>query len=188
MPSAVLLTWRKRQSIQDELERALIFYLQRGYLVDFETVFQGRLVRSGAIAGAIFLTLFCATVYAGDFDGTRPLQGVTEKIIKISRHRILDNVNPDTVGLPKKFIIDFSTRSLRPSADSIIRKVVSFRSLKHIENMIVMQGVDTGVEGVNDGLAWSLTISKDNGRAILSASGDGLAYAVFGQCAPYNGN
>jgi hypothetical protein len=134
----------------------------------------------------LFLIVLKVTVFAADFDGTKPLSGTTEKIIKITRHRILDNVNPDTVGLPKKFVIDFSTRSLRPSADSIIRKVVSFRSLKHIENMIVMQGVDKGVEGVNDGLAWSLTISKDNGRAVLSASGNGLAYVVLGKCTPFD--
>ena len=136
----------------------------------------------------LFLIVLKVTVFAADFDGKKSLYGVTEKIIKISRHRILDNVNPDTVGLPKKFVIDFSNRSLRPSADSIIRKTVSFRSLKHIDNMIVMQGVDKGVEGVNDGLAWNLTISKDNGRAVLSASGDGLAYVVFGKCTPLDSN
>jgi hypothetical protein len=49
---------------------------------------------------------------------------------------------------------------------------------------MVMQGVDEGVDGVDDGLAWSLTISKKNGNAILSASGDGVAYVVFGVCNP----
>ena len=40
------------------------------------------------------------------------------------------------------------------------------------------------LQGVEDGLAWSLTISKENGRAVLSASGDGVAYVVFGVCKP----
>ena len=51
-----------------------------------------------------------------------------------------------------------------------------------------MQGVDEGVEGVDDGLAWSLTISKKNGNAVLSAAGDGVSYVVFGICKPIKDN
>ncbi len=41
-----------------------------------------------------------------------------------------------------------------------------------------------GIEGVEDGLAWSFAISKKDGEAVLSASGDGVAYVVFGVCTP----
>ena len=41
-----------------------------------------------------------------------------------------------------------------------------------------------GAFTLEDGLAWSLTISRKNGRAVLSASGDGIAYVVFGTCSP----
>jgi hypothetical protein len=40
------------------------------------------------------------------------------------------------------------------------------------------------VENVDDGLAWSITISKKTGKVVLSASGDGVAYVVFGTCIP----
>jgi hypothetical protein len=121
---------------------------------------------------------------AGDFDGSKPLSGITGKIIEINQYKIVDDVDPDTVGLPKKFMIDFNSKTLRPSKDSLVRRTITFKSLEHIENKMVMQGVDEGVEGVDDGLAWSLTISKKNGNAILSASGDGVAYVVFGVCKP----
>jgi len=35
---------------------------------------------------------------------------------------------------------------------------------------------------VDDGLAWSIAISKKTGKVVLSASGDGVAYVVFGTC------
>jgi hypothetical protein len=125
---------------------------------------------------------------AGDFDGSKPLSGITGKIIEINQYKIIDDVDPDTVGLPKKFLIDFNSKTLRPSKDSLVRRTIIFKSLEHIENKMVMQGVDEGVEGVDDGLAWSLTISKKNGNAILSASGDGVAYVVFGECKPIMDN
>ena len=73
---------------------------------------------------------------------------------------------------------------LHPSKDSLVRASISFKSVAHLENKIYIQGVYEGVEGVDDGLAWSLTISKKDGKAVLSASGDGIAYVVFGTCTP----
>ena len=135
---------------------------------------------------AIGFCFFAATVdaIAGDFDGSKPLSGITGRIIEINPYKINADVDPDTVGVPKKFRIDFRTRTLRPSADSLIRKTIAFERIVHIENKMIMQGVDKGVDGVDDGLAWSLAISKKNGNAVLSASGDGIAYVVFGVCNP----
>ena len=139
--------------------------------------------------GAVISFISLATIeIAGDFDGSKPLSGITGKIIEINQYKIIDDVDPDTVGLPKNFLIDFNSKTLRPSKDSLVRRTIKFKSLEHIENKMVMQGVDEGVEGVDDGWAWSLTISKENGNAILSAAGDGVAYVVFGVCKPVKDN
>ena len=128
------------------------------------------------------------TAFAGDFDGSKPLSGITGKIIEINPQRIIADVDHDRVGLPKKFLIDFKSKVLRPSKDSLVRTTISFKSVAHLENKIYIQGVYEGVEGVDDGLAWSLTISKKDGKAVLSASGDGIAYVVFGTCTPVKDN
>jgi len=137
------------------------------------------------VAGLIGLT---AAAVAGDFDGSTPLSGTVDKVVEINRHRITDDVDPDTVGLPRKFMIDFKAKAVRPSKDSLVRRQISIHSVAVVENNTVIQGVDEGVEGVADGLAWSLTISKKNGSAVLSASGNGVAYVVFGVCTPVRGN
>ena len=130
------------------------------------------------------LVALATSLFADDFDGSTPLMGVTEKVIEINPFKVKAAVDPDTVGLPKKFVIDFESKRLRPSKDSLVRKTIAFNRLVQIENKLVMQGVDAGVEGVDDGLAWSLTISKTDGRAVLFASGGGVAYVVFGTCMP----
>jgi len=132
----------------------------------------------------IFLVAFADSSFSGDFDGSKPLSGVTGKIIEINQYKIIDDFDPNTAGLPKKILIDFDSKMLRPSKDSLVRKTITFKSLEHIESKMVMQGVDEGVDGVDDGLAWSMTISKKNGNAIHSASGDGVAYVLFGVCNP----
>ena len=132
----------------------------------------------------IFLVAFADSASSGDFDGSKPLSGITGKIIEINQYKIIDDFDPNTAGLPKKILIDFDSKMLRPSKDSLVRKTITFKSLEHIESKMVMQGVDEGVDGVDDGLAWSMTISKKNGNAIHSASGGGVAYVLFGVCNP----
>lgn len=129
-----------------------------------------------------FLCFAPLPAFADDFDGSKSLAGTVNKIIEINTFKITDNVDPDTVGLPRKFLIDFEEKIIRPSKDSLVRKTTSIKRIEHIENKLFLQGTDEGVEGADDGLAWSIAISKKTGQAVLTASGDGIAYVVFGTC------
>ena len=120
--------------------------------------------------------------FADDFDGSKPLSGSVDKIIEIYPSRIRNDADPDTVGLPRKFLIDFNENIIRPSKDSLIRRTSKIKRVEHIENKLILQGIEDGVENVDDGLAWSIAISKNTGKVVLSASGDGVAYAVFATC------
>jgi len=131
--------------------------------------------------------LFCLFIipfsaFAGDFDGSKPLSGSVDKILEIYPSRISNDADPDTVGLPQNFFIDFEKKIVRPSKDSLIRRTSKIKRVEHIENKLILQGVEDGVENVDDGLAWSIAISKKTGKVVLSASGDGVAYVVFGTC------
>jgi len=120
--------------------------------------------------------------FADDFDGSKPLSGSVDKVLEIYPSRITTDADPDTVGLPRNFIIDFKEKIIRPSKDSLIRRTSKIKRVEHIENKLILQGIEDGVENVDDGLAWSIAISKKTGKVVLSASGDGVAYAVFGTC------
>ena len=133
----------------------------------------------------IFLFCLCIIPFpalAGDFDGSKPLSGSVDKVLEIYPSRITTDADPDTVGLPRKFFIDFEEKLVRPSKDSLIRRTSKIKRVEHIENKLILQGIEDGVENVDDGLAWSIAISKKTGKVVLSASGDGVAYAVFGTC------
>ena len=133
----------------------------------------------------VFLLCFVIipfNAFAGDFDGSKLLSGSIDKVLEIYPSRIRDDADPDTVGLPRNFFIDFKQKLLRPSKDSVIRKMSKIKRVEHLENKLVLQGIEGGVDNVDDGLAWSIAISKKTGKVVLSASGDGVAYAVFGTC------
>ncbi|MGD2269781.1 MAG: hypothetical protein PVI06_05225 [Desulfobacterales bacterium] len=139
--------------------------------------------------GLILITVFGLTtahfhVYAEDFDGSKTLLGKVIKIIEIHSRENIHDVDPETVGLPHTFIIDFKQKIIRPSPDSRIRKTSKIKRIEHIENKLILQGTEEGVEGVNDGLGWSMAISKETGSIVLAASGDKKAYVVFGTCTP----
>lgn len=138
----------------------------------------------------IFITvlmIFMAMPLDASADGyycSRKLSGVTSRIVEINRYRILDGIEPRTVGLPTQFMIDFESKKLIPAKGSRVSRSVSFKEVDQIEDKLVVQGVDEGIEGVRDGVAWSLVISKSNGQSVLSVAGDGVAYAVFEVCKP----
>ena len=133
------------------------------------------------------IILFCLLIipypaFADDFDGSKPLTGSVDKILEIYPTRINNDADPDTVGLPRNFTIDFKHKIVRPSKDSVVRRTSKIKQIAHVENKLILQGIEGGVENVDDGLAWSIAISKKTGKVVLSASGDGVAYVVFGTC------
>jgi len=136
------------------------------------------------IAVLMFILAMTHAVSAEDYDCSRKMSGVTSRIVEINRYRILDGVEPRTVGLPTRFRIDFASKNLIPAKGSRVSRTVSFKTVDQIDNKLVIQGVDEGVAGVRDGVAWSLIIAKNNGESVLAVAGDGVAYAVFGVCKP----
>ena len=131
----------------------------------------------------LFLAIIIpSTAWTGDFDGSKTLYGSVDRILEINQFNIKDNVNPDTAGLPRKFVINFEDKIIRPSRDSLVRKTSLIKRIDHIENKLILQGAEEGVESVDDGIAWSMVIIKETGEVVISASGGNVAYVAFGHC------
>ena len=90
--------------------------------------------------------------------------------------------NPESVGLPRNFVIDFTQRLILPTADSIVRQRTAIRWVGTIEGKRVLLGASNGVEGVDDGVGWSMSISKKDGQFVTTAAGGRVGYVVFGAC------
>jgi len=53
-----------------------------------------------------------------------------------------------------------------------------------IDGKLILQGAEDGVEGVRDGVGWTMAIAQETGKAVLTASGDQVGFVVFGACTP----
>jgi hypothetical protein len=54
-----------------------------------------------------------------------------------------------------------------------------------LDGKLILQGAEDGIENVRDGLGWTAAISEETGKFILTASGEEVAFVVFGACIPF---
>ena len=137
------------------------------------------------MTAVLFLvTLLPAAVHAGGFDNTRWINGALDRLVEINRQRIIEDVDPDTVGLPKAFVIDLEQRTMRGKPDSLVRRLAPVERITRTPATLVLQGVDEGISGPGTVFGWNLAIDTATGKAVLSAAGSGIAYVAFGTCSP----
>jgi hypothetical protein len=117
---------------------------------------------------------------SADYDGSTTLLCATQYVSQCDAGTDCVNVFPESVNIPDFFVVN--------TKDKVIGTINSDRTtpverVEHLDGKLVLQGADDGVEDVRDGLAWSMAISEDTGKMVLSAAGDGFAMVVFGACA-----
>lgn len=130
----------------------------------------------------IVLLFASSRVIASEFDAKRRLLCTVVEGMEYRAGGNVKNFNPESVGLPRKFVIDFRERIIRPTKNSIIQNRSKIKRIEKVENKLILQGAEDGVEGVNDGIGWSIAISREGGNFVTTASGENVGYIVFGSC------
>ena len=130
---------------------------------------------------AFFLPL---TVQAGSFDGSLNLLCAPQVAIECGPDGKCVEAMAASVNLPSFFQVDFSKKELTSIAESENKRTSKIKSMEFLDNKLFLQGADDGIKDVRDGLAWSMSISQDTGRLVISASGGDEAFVVFGACTP----
>jgi len=135
----------------------------------------------GFIAAICIFTL-PLSVQAGSFDGSRNLLCAPQIAIECGPDGKCEQAMAASVILPNFFQVDFSAQELSAITESEDKRTSKIKSMEFHDNKLFLQGADDGVEGVRDGLAWSMSISQDRGRLVISAAGGNEAFVVFGAC------
>lgn len=133
-----------------------------------------------------FLTLmlccFAAPCFAGDFNGSRPMLCATIKAAQCTPAKGCEDVSLEDVGLPRFAVIDVEKKEIHPARTTGVKRVSPIERVESVEGKLILQGAEEGVEGVRDGLGWTIAIGEDSGELVLTASGEGVAFIVFGAC------
>jgi hypothetical protein len=124
------------------------------------------------------------SVQAGSFDGSQNLLCAPQLAIECGPDGKCEQAMAASVNLPNFFMIDFSKKELTAVTESDAKRTSKIKSQEFLDGKLFLQGADDGVENIRDGLAWSMSISQDTGRLVVSASGENEAFVVFGACTP----
>ena len=133
----------------------------------------------------LLVTIICMLsipAVAGNFDGSKDLLCAVMDIKECLPGGKCHDVTAEEVGIPNSLRINFTEKKLSATFADGSQKISPIVNSEKIDGKLILQGAEDGIEGVRDGLGWSLALDEDNGKMVLTASGDAVAFAMFGAC------
>lgn len=124
------------------------------------------------------LLLFAAPLgaVAMVFDGSKPLLCASIEAFECAPGDC-EWGGSQSVNFPqflRVYFQDKQIKAIRANGETITTKI---RQMSELDDRIVLQGVENG-------LGWAVTIANDTGRMSLTASGNEVAFVIFGACTP----
>ena len=133
---------------------------------------------------ALLVGIWAVPAMAQDFDGSKPLLCASMDIRECDRGMACETRQAIDVNAPLFFRVNFAENRIDGRRADGTESTTAIERIENVDNKIILQGVDDGIDGVRDGLGWSLAIAMDSGRMVLTGAGDDVAFAIFGACMP----
>ncbi len=141
--------------------------------------------RARLIIYAILLSLIgVSPAVADDFDGSKPLLCAVIDVVECGWGGECRQVTPERANIPQFFRIDFQEKMLIATGEDGMVRSTHIERVERVDGKLILQGAEDGLEGVRDGLGWSMATSEDTGRFVLTGSGDQVGFVIFGACTP----
>ncbi len=131
---------------------------------------------------AALLTVLPYYSLAATFDGSNPFLCAVRNILECSEGTGCERVTAEDINAPSFFRFDFESQTIRGVRADRSERLSKMKRMERLDKTLFVQGVEDGIENVRDGLGWSVAIQEDSGRMVLTASGDDVAFVVFGAC------
>lgn len=134
------------------------------------------------LSSSIAIVISAMSANAATFDGSKPLLCALQHVTECETGAECVRVWTQDINAPDFLQVDFANKVISASAETGIARTTPIERSEHLDGKLILQGADDGIEDVRDGLAWSMVIDDSTGKMIISAAGDGVAFAVFGAC------
>ncbi|MGD8739069.1 MAG: hypothetical protein PVG34_02055 [Desulfobacterales bacterium] len=135
---------------------------------------------SGSII--IFICMISVSAVAGDFDGSKSLICAVMDLVECSPGGKCQQVTAEQAGIPYFFNINFKDKKINTTHADGSKRSTDIENFEKIDGKVIIQGAEDGIEGVRDGVGWSLAIAEETGKTVLTASGDEVGFVIFGAC------
>ena len=141
-------------------------------------------MRNAKIYGlmVIIICLFSFPAVAGDFDGSKPLICAVMDLVECQPGGKCQQVTAEDVGIPQFLKINFKEKKISAIQADGGKRTTTIENFEKIDGKVIIQGAEDGIEGVRDGVGWSLAIAEETGKTVLTASGDEVGFVIFGAC------
>ncbi len=136
------------------------------------------------ILTSVLIWAAAISAQAGDFDGSRSLLCSVINVIECTPTEGCQATTAENVNLPQFIKVDVEKKNAVPARPIEGRGPSEIKRVEHIGGKLILQGADEGIEKVRDGLGWTAAVSEESGKFILTASGEQVAFVVFGACVP----
>ena len=130
----------------------------------------------------MIICIFPFTASAGDFDGSKPLICAVMDLVECQPGGKCQQVTAEDVGIPHFLKINFKEKKISATHADGSQRSTPIENFEKIDGKLIIQGAEDGIEGVRDGVGWSLAIAEETGKTVLTASGDEVGFVIFGAC------
>ena len=140
------------------------------------------IMRSAALAVGC---LTVSTAHAAGVDGSEPAICALGEILECVPNQTCERVSAESIGAPHFLRINFADGQItrtRPEGEQITSPI---ERSEEVDGKLILQGAEDGIEGVRDGIGWSLSIDQTSGSMVLTGSGDQVAFVIFGACTAF---
>jgi hypothetical protein len=131
------------------------------------------------------MSIFAAAPFAAqasDLDGSKPLLCSVISITECTPDGGCQKTTIEKAGMPQFLYVDVPNKTISPAPSIEGRNPTPIERIERVDGKLMLQGAEDGVENVRDGVGWTAAISEQTGRFILTASGEDVAFVVFGAC------
>ncbi len=141
-------------------------------------------MRNAKIYGLIVMIIFMFSfpAVAGDFDGSKELICAVMDLVECQPGGKCQQVTAEDVGIPHFLKINFKEKKISATHADGSTRSTTIENFEKIDGKVIIQGAEDGIEGVRDGVGWSLAIAEETGKTVLTASGDEVGFVIFGAC------
>jgi hypothetical protein len=136
---------------------------------------------------SFILSFFCTInmpASAGDFDGSKELMCACIRVIECGPDGNCVQVSAEEIGIPQFLKINFEQKTISAPQWGENQTPSRIENLERIDGKLILEGAEDGYKEVRDGTGWSIAISEETGKMVLTESGDQVAFVVFGACIP----
>jgi len=134
------------------------------------------------VYGATMLVSAMPLVVSAGFDSSSEFLCASVDVMECLPAKGCNRVAADDVDIPRFIKVDVKNKQVVTGAKGDKRKTAIER-VEKIDGKLMLQGAEDGREGgTPDGIGWSMSVVENSGNMVLTASGDGVAFVVFGAC------